>query len=248
MAEPLVLYDKPRDGVAAITLNRPEALNAINMAMRDELWTYVQAAVIDPDVRVLIFRGDGPRAFSAGADISEFGSAPSLHQSREARHQRDLWALLEDLPMPAIAALHGFCFGAGIELPLYCDLRIAATDTRVALPEVTLGYIPSAGGTQLMPRLAPPGAATGLVLSGEPIDVQQALRWGIVHRVVPAERLDEAVFAVAERLAQADPDLATALKLSVRRGLDLPISAAIQRDTLTARRLANTLSDRSPHT
>ena len=144
--QPIVLYDKSQTGVARITLQRPEALNAINLAMRDELWTFVQAAQLDPDVRVLIFAGAGSRAFSAGADISEFGTAPSLHEAREARRRRDLWALLEDLPIPTIAALHGFCFGAGIELPLYCDLRIAASNTQIALPEVTLGYIPSAGG------------------------------------------------------------------------------------------------------
>ena len=244
MTDSLVLYDKPRPGVAHITLNRPEALNAINMAMRDDLWTFVHAAQLDPDVRVLVFHGAGPRAFSAGADISEFGTAPSLHQSREARRQRDLWALLEDLPIPTIAALHGFCFGAGIELPLYCDLRIAADNTRIALPEVTLGYIPSAGGTQLMPRIAPPGAARGLILSGDPIDAQRALRWGIVHRVVPVDQLDATVDAAAQRLALADPALTAALKRSIRRGLDLPISAAIRQDTLTARRLRHTLSDR----
>ncbi len=244
MPDPLVLYDKPSNAIATITLNRPEALNAINMAMRDDLWTFIHAALIDPDVRVLIFRGEGPRAFSAGADISEFGTAPSLHESREARRQRDLWALLEDLPIPTIAALHGFCFGAGVELPLYCDLRIAAEDTRIGLPEVTLGYIPSAGGTQLMPRIAPAGAARGLILSGEPIDAQRAQSWGIVHRVVPADDLDATVDAVASRLAAAHPDLTAAVKRSIRRGLDLPMSAAIQQDAQTARRLANTLSDR----
>ena len=244
MPDPLILYDKPFDGVASITLNRPEALNAINMAMRDDLWTFIQAALIDPDVRVIIFRGDGPRAFSAGADISEFGSAPSLHESREARRQRDLWALLEDLPIPTIAALHGFCFGAGIELPLYCDLRIAAEDTRIGLPEVTLGYIPSAGGTQLMPRIAPSAAAKGLILSGDPIDAQRALRWGIVHRVVPMDELDATVNSAARRLAEADPAVTAAVKRSMRRGLDLPMSAAIRQDTLTARRLSHTLTDR----
>ena len=244
MSQSFVAYDKPFSGVASITLNRLEALNAINMAMRDDLWTFIQAALLDPEVRVLIFRGEGPRAFSAGADISEFGTAPSLHESREARRLRDLWALLEDLPVPTIAALHGFCFGAGIELPLYCDLRIAAEDTRIALPEVTLGYIPSAGGTQLMPRIAPPGAARGLILSGDPIDAERALAWGIVHRVVPFEQLDAAVDAAARRLAQADPALTAAVKRSIRRGLDLPMSAAIRQDTLTARRLRHTLLDR----
>jgi len=244
MPPPLILYDKPLDGVASITLNRPEALNAINMAMRDDLWTFIHAAQLDPDVRVLIFRGEGPRAFSAGADISEFGSAPSLHESREARRQRDLWALLEDLPIPTLAALHGFCFGAGIELPLYCDLRIAAENTRIGLPEVTLGYIPSAGGTQMLPRIAPPAAARGMILTGDPIDAGQALRWGIVHRIVQAEELDATALSIARRLADADPAVVAALKRSIRRGLDLPMSGAIRQDAQTARRLANRLSDR----
>ena len=237
MSDPLVRYDKPFDAVARITLNRPQALNAINLAMRDELWTYLHAAQWDPDVRVLIIAGDSPRAFSAGADISEFGSAPSLHQSREARRRRDLWALLEDFPIPTIAALHGFCFGAGIELPLYCDLRIAAEDIQIGLPEVSLGYIPSAGGTQLMPRIAPPAAARGLILRGDPIHAERALAWGIVHRVVPIDQLDQTVLAAADRLAQADPDTVAALKRSLRRGLDLPLAAAIQADARARRRL-----------
>ena len=241
----LVDYAKPSPGVARITLQRPEALNAINLAMRDELWTFVQAAQLDPDVRVLIFAGAGSRAFSAGADISEFGTAPSLHEAREARRQRDLWALLEDLPIPTIAALHGFCFGAGIELPLYCDLRIAASDTQIALPEVTLGYIPSAGGTQLMPRICAPGAAAGLVLSGLPIDAERALSWGVVHRVVAPEALDAAVNGAAERLAAADPELLAAAKRSIRRGAELPLAAAIAHDAQTARRLRSRLTDRT---
>lgn len=240
----LVDYGKPAAGVARITLRRVEALNAINLAMRDELWGYVQAALLDPDVRALVFAGAGGRAFSAGADISEFGTAPSLHEAREARRRRDLWALLEDLPLPTVAALHGFCFGAGIELPLYCDLRLAAPDTRIALPEVTLGYIPSAGGTQLMPRVCAPGAAAGLILGGEPIGAERALAWGIVHRIVPADELEEAALAAAERLAGTDPHLVAAAKRSIRRGLDLPLGAAIEADAQTARRLRSRIVSR----
>ena len=241
---PLIDYAKPTPDIAQITLNRPEALNAVNLAMRDELWDYLHAAQLDPDVRALIFAGAGPRAFSAGADISEFGAAPSLHDAREARRRRDLWALLEDLPIPTIAALHGFCFGAGIELPLYCDLRLAAPDTRIALPEVTLGYIPSAGGTQLMPRICAPAAAPGLILGGEPIDAERALAWGILHRIVPRDALDAAALTAAQRLAAADPARIAAVKQSIRRGLDLPLAAAIRRDTQTARRLRSTITNR----
>ena len=191
MAEP-VLFDIDDRGVATMTLNRPERLNAINMAMRDLLWEYLQACRDHPDVRAVCFRGEG-RSFSAGADISEFGTAPSLWESRRARHERDVWGLLLSLPVPLVARLHGYCFGAGLELPLCCDVRVAAEDARFALPEVTLGYIPSAGGTQTLPRTIPPGAAADLILTGEPVGTEEALRWGLISRAVPEAQLDAAV-------------------------------------------------------
>ena len=184
MAEP-VLFEIDERGVATITLNRPERLNAINMAMRDLLWEYLEACRDNPDVRAIVFRGEG-RAFSAGADISEFGTAPSLWASRRARHERDVWGLMLSLPMPLVARMHGFCFGAGLELPLCCDVRVAAEDTQFGLPEVTLGYIPSAGGTQTLPRTIPPGAAADLILTGEPVGTEEALRWGLITKVAPA--------------------------------------------------------------
>jgi len=198
MADP-VLFAIDERGVATITLNRPERLNAINIAMRDLLWEYLQACRDHPDVRAICFRGEG-RAFSAGADISEFGTAPSLWESRRARHERDLWGLMLSLPVPLVARMHGFCFGAGLELPLCCDVRVAAEGTRFALPEVTLGYIPSAGGTQTLPRTIPPGAAADLILTGEPVGTEEALRWGLVDLAVPEGRLDEAVEAALEEV------------------------------------------------
>lgn len=233
-AGPIVLYEKPAPGVASLTLNRPQALNAINLAMRDEIWTYLAAVEADPDVDVLLFRGAGVRAFSAGADITEFGTAPSLLAARAARQERDLWNRLENLPVLTIAAVHGFCFGAGIELPLYCDLRIAARDTRIALPEVTLGYIPSAGGTQLLPRLMPPGVARGLVLSGDVIDAGQALAWGLVHEVMPEGEADARALTVATALARQDVRALTRAKLAIRRGQDLPLTDAIAIDAASA--------------
>ena len=230
----VLLYAKPAPGVATLTLNRPAALNAINLAMRDELWGYLDAVAVDPDVRVLLFRGAGPRAFSAGADITEFGTAPSLLAARAARHQRDIWDRLERLPVLTIAALHGFCFGAGIELPLYCDLRIAADDTRIALPEVTLGYIPSAGGTQMLPRLMPPGVARGLVLSGDVIDAGRALAWGLVHEVVPLADLDAHAVRRATQLASRDTATLTAAARAIRRGLDLGLRDALAADAAMA--------------
>ncbi len=191
MADPILFAIDDR-GVATITLNRPDRLNAINMAMRDLLWIYLEACRDTPDVRVIVFRGEG-RAFSAGADISEFGTAPSIISARRARHERDLWGLLLGHRCHTIAMMHGFCYGAGLELPLCCDQRIAAEGTRFALPEVTLGYIPSACGTQTLARTIPAGAAAHMILSGEPIDDESALRWGLVEAVVPQDGLEEAL-------------------------------------------------------
>ena len=203
MQDELVLFDLDERGVATITLNRPEQLNAINMAMRDLLWTYFRAARDLPDLRALVFKGEG-RAFSAGADITEFGTAPGIIASRRARHDRDLWWELLTLDVPTIVRMHGFCFGAGLELPLLCDVRVAEERARFALPEVTLGYIPSACGTQTLPRIVPPGVAAHMIISGSPIDSQAAKRWGLVDDVVGEEALDLAVERAVER-AMSDP-------------------------------------------
>ncbi len=200
----LVLFDIDARGVATITLNRPDQLNAINLEMRDLLWTYLEACRDNPDVGVIVFRGEG-RAFSAGADISEFGSAPSVMAARRARHERDVWGLLLGHRCHTVARMHGFCFGAGLELPLCCDIRIASDDATFALPEVTLGYIPSAGGTQTLPRTIPPGAAAHMILSGEPIDAVAALRWGLVDEIVPPSVLDAAIQARIESLLVSAP-------------------------------------------
>lgn len=197
MSEP-ILFDLDARGVATITLNRPDRLNALNMAMRDLLWGYLETCRDLADVKVVVFRGEG-RAFSAGADISEFGTAPSIMAARRARHERDVWSLLLSLPVVTIARMHGFCFGAGLELPLCCDVRIAAEGSTFAVPEVTLGYIPSAGGTQTLPRTIPPGAAADMILTGEPVDTTAALRWGLVKQVVPLEGLDAAIEAEVQR-------------------------------------------------
>jgi enoyl-CoA hydratase/carnithine racemase len=193
-------------GLATITLNRPGRLNAINLEMRDLLWTYLAACRDTPEVRVILFRGEGA-AFSAGADITEFGTAPSIMAARSARHDRDIWWELLNHRCLTVARMHGFCYGAGLELPLCCDYRIAEEGTRFALPEVTLGYIPSAGGTQTLPRLIPPGVAAHLILTGEPIDAVAAARWGLVDRVVPAAALDAEVDVFIDGLlAQGAPE------------------------------------------
>lgn len=233
MAESLVLYEK--DGpVAVLTLNRPAALNAVNLAMRDELWGLLLAVRDDPDVRAVLLRGAGERAFCAGADVKEFGTAPSLDAARRARRERDLWGELVALPKPVVVAMHGWCLGAGLEMSLYCDLRIAADDARLGLPETTLGYIPSAGGTQTLPRVVPRGDALRMVLSGEPVSAMEARRLGLVHRVVARAELDTEARAVAHQLAALGPSYAAATKSAIRTSLDLPLPLALEREAVLA--------------
>jgi len=241
---PLVRLDRegPGGSVVWITLDRPERLNALNLAMRDELWTALGLLRDDPTVRAAVIRGAGDSAFSAGADITEFGTAPSLIDAREARRRRDVWGLMAALPIPLVAAIHGFAYGAGLELSLYCDLRVAADDARFALPEVSLGYIPSAGGTQTLPRHLGRSDALEMATSGEAIDAAEAYARGLVHAVVPRADLEATARAWADRLASLPPGAVRATKRAVVEGLDLPISdglalerrlaAAVERETI----------------
>ncbi len=228
-----ISYERDELGVAQLTLNRPDKLNAVNLQMRDELWSALRAYRDDPDARALVVRGAGS-AFSAGADISEFGTAPSYVEARRARRERDLWGLVLHLPKPLIAAVHGHALGAGCELSLLCDLRLAADDARFGLPEVSLGYIPSAGGTQTLPRTIAPGVAMHLILTGDPVDANEAYRLGLVHRVVPRDRLDDEADAWARALAVRDPLALAYAKEAVVRGLDLSSREGLSLETRLA--------------
>lgn len=226
MPESLIRYDR-EDDLAWITLDRPRALNAVSMEMRDALWDVLNVLALDPTVRCAIIRGAGERAFSAGADITEFGSAPSLLDARRARQARDLWGVMSRLPVPLIAAIGGFAYGAGLEMSLYCDLRIASEDARFAVPEVTLGYIPSAGGTQTVSRHLPRSLAAQMVIAGEPIDAAEAYRAGLVHAVVPREELTSTARVWAQRIAAAPPNAVRGVKRAVIEGIDLPLADAL---------------------
>ena len=234
-----LIYEKSGDGLAWVTLNRPEVLNAINLRMRDELWEVMHAVRDDPEVGVVIFKGAGERAFSAGADVSEFGTAPSYVEARRARRERDLWGFMLSLDRVLIAAIHGFALGAGVELPMCCDFRIASEDARLGLPEVGLGYIPSAGGTQTLPRHAPPGIAMQMILTGDPIDGQTAYRYGLVQRVVPRERLYAEAEAHARKVLAQPQEAVRLAKRAVVEGIEMPLAQALALEgRLTATALA----------
>ena len=224
----MAFVEADREGdVLWLTLNRPERLNAVHLAMRDELWTMFELIRVDPTLRACVLRGAGPRAFSAGADILEFGTAPSYIEAREARQLRDLWGVMSTLPIPLVAAIHGFAYGAGLEMSMYCDLRVASKDARFAIPEVTLGYIPSAGGTQTVPRTAPRTDALLLATTGDPYTAAQAYEAGLVHAVVPLADLEPTARGWAQRLASLPPEAVRATRRAVIEGIDLPLTHAL---------------------
>ena len=236
-AEPFILADR-EGAVLWLTLNRPERLNAVHLPMRDELWGMLELLRVDPTVRVCVLRGAGTRAFSAGADITDFGTSPSYVSAREARLSRDLWGAMSSIAVPMIAAIQGFAYGAGLELSMYCDLRVASEDARFALPEVTLGYIPSAGGTQTVARHTNRSDALRMVVTGEPIDAAEARDIGLVHAVVPHDQLEATARDWAERIAASPPAAVRAVKRAVVEGVDLPLAEGLALERRLATQVA----------
>jgi len=217
-----LIYEK-NEGIAYVTLNRPQALNVYNIQMRDDLYEVLGAIKDDPDVRVAIFKGAGEKAFCAGADLSEFLTAPSPIVARQVRFKRDVWGLFLSIPQPLIAAVHGFVLGSGIEIALCCDIRIASEDARFGLPEVGLGIIPAAGGTQTLPRIVGRARALEMLLTNRWIDGEEAYRVGLVNRVVPRSKLLETAKEMARKIASHDPIAVRNAKQAVVRGMDLPL-------------------------
>ena len=199
-----LIYEK-KDSIAYVTLNRPQVLNIYNIQMRDDLYEVLSAIKDDPEVRVAIFKGAGEKAFCAGADLSEFLTAPSPIVARQVRFERDVWGLFLSIPQPLIAALQGYVLGSGIEIALCCDIRIASEDVRFGLPEVGLGIIPAAGGTQTLPRIVGRARALEMLLTSRWIGGEEALRFGLVNRVVPKEKLLQTAEEMAKRIASYHP-------------------------------------------
>ena len=229
-----VIYDKD-DGVAWVILNRPSVLNAYNIEMRDELYQALEAVRDDPDVGAVILKGEG-RAFCAGADLTEFGTAPSLAIARDVRFERDLWATFLSIPKPLIAAIHGYCLGSGVEISLLCDLRIASEDAVFGMPEVSLGMIPAAGGTQTLPRFLGIPNALDLLLTRRRINAAEALEMGLVSKVVERAALYAEAEAIAGRLLSMNQGAVRAAKEAVWQGMDLPLDKALDLEARLALR------------
>jgi enoyl-CoA hydratase/carnithine racemase len=222
-----IIYEK-KDRLAYVTLSRPEALKVYNIKMRDELYQVLGAIKDDADIRVAIFRGAGDRAFCAGADLSEFLTAPSPIIARQARWERDIWGLFLSINKPLIAALHGFVLGSGVEIALCCDIRLAAEDVQFGLPEPGLGIIPAAGGSQTLPRIIGGGKALEILLSGRWVKAEEARRLKLVSQVLPRKELLPAAERLAEKIAKFDPLAVAYAKQAITRGLDLSLSQGLE--------------------
>jgi len=220
MAFENLLYEK-RNGIAYVTVNRPEKLNALNRKTMEELRECFLDIERDDEVRAIILTGAGERAFVGGADINELAAlTPVEGQEFSVRGQKVL-DLIEHLGKPVIAAINGYALGGGCELALACTLRIASENARLGQPEVKLGLIPGYAGTQRLPRLVGRGRALEMLLSGDPVNAAEAYRIGLVNQVVPAQDL----IAAAEKLAQkimANAPLAVKFALeAVSHGLEM---------------------------
>jgi enoyl-CoA hydratase/carnithine racemase len=223
----VIIYEK-RGHLAYVTLNRPDVLNAYNIRMRDELYEVLGAIRGDSEIRVVILKGAGEKAFCAGADLTEFLTAPSPVFARAARFERDIWKRFTEMPIPFIAAMQGFVIGSGIEISLCCDIRLCSDDAQFRLPEVNLGLIPAAGGSQTLPRAIGRSHALEIFLSGGWLKADEAQRIKLVNRVLPREQLFLEAEKLAEEIAQFDPAAVRTAKQAVTRGLDLSLEEGLR--------------------
>lgn len=226
-----ILQTELQDGVGWIILNRPEAMNAVNDALRDGIPQAVAAMEADPAVRAIVLAANGERAFCVGADIRE-KRAPETPIEAHARLAAMRWITgVAAAEKPVIAAVHGFCLGGGLELALAADIRIAAPDATFGLPETALGLIPGGGGTQRLARLVGMGRALDMILTGDRVDAAEALRLGLVTRLVPdAADLRAQAQALAARIAARPPRATAFAKAAVRGALDMPLEAGLAQE------------------
>lgn len=231
------------DGVAVITLNRPDRMNSIGGTMKEDLATaFFRLAREDEGLRCVIVTGAGDRAFCAGADIKERAGRslrPTEHYLRQAR-THELLRGIEEFERPVIAAINGVALGGGLEIALACDIRYASANAKLGLPEVRLGAIPAAGGTQRLPRLVGESLAKEMMFTAAHITADRALQIGLVSRVVPEGQVLEAAMETARRIAEMPPLAVTFAKRTVNAGMQTGIDAGLEYERYAAGMLADT--------
>lgn len=216
------------EGIATLTINRPEVMNALNGDTLEALSKHIARVDSDPAVRVVIITGAGEKAFVAGGDIARMRDLGPLAAKDMALFAQDVLNHIERCSKPVIAAINGYALGGGCELAMACDLRIASESARFGQPEVNLGIIPGWAGTQRLPRLVGKGRALELVLTGELIDAQEAWRIGLVNKVVPHSELMVEARELASKIASRSMVVTRLCKEAVNNGLEMDLSRASQ--------------------
>jgi enoyl-CoA hydratase len=219
------------DRLAVVTINRPEALNALNSSVIRELSMTIEHLSMAADVGAIILTGAGDRAFVAGADIKEMVGLSALEMRSFAEGGRRLGDAMAACGKPILAAINGYALGGGCELALACDIRIASDRARLGQPEVNIGIVPGFGGSQRLPRLVGLGWASEMIYTGEAIDAATAERIGLVNRVVPADRLLEETKAVARKILEKGPAAIALAKACLRASVEMPLSAGLDFET-----------------
>ncbi len=225
----VVLYAR-EDRVGVLTLNRPEALNALTVDMLERLNAYLDQVESDPQVRVVLLTAAGDRAFCVGADLRARAQEyeAGVVEDPMGRQIRRLLRRLETLDRPVVAAIHGYCLGGGLELALSCDLRVASDRAQFGLPEANVGSMPGAGGTQRLARLVGPGWAKDLIFTGRRIDAQEAYRIGLVNRVAPADTYLEEAKKLCGEIARKAPLSLRYAKWAVNMSQDVDLESGLK--------------------
>lgn len=233
------LYEK-QGQVGVIKFNRPEVLNAIDDGVLEELAAIFTEMDVDPDIRCVVITGEGPKAFSAGGDIAEESKKGCLEGYHFIRGFTKVSELMEGFKAPIIAAINGYCLGGGVEIALACDIRMAADNAKLGSPEVSLGLLPGAGGTQRLPRTIGMSQAKLWMFTGDKYTAQRCLELGAVDLVVPADRLMEEAMALAEKLASRAPLSIRYIKTLVQQGMQTDLQRAQQMEAAMAAHLFTT--------
>jgi enoyl-CoA hydratase/carnithine racemase len=220
-----ILFEK-KDFLSWITLNRPEVRNAQNDTLRAEVIWALEDSRDDDNVRIIIITGAGDKAFSAGADISEFPKRMPADILRGKGIKR-MTDLVREIPKPAIAMVNGLALGGGCELAMACDIIIASENAQFGQPEINIGIIPGAGGTQILPRLVGEKKAKEMVFTGGFIPAQEALALRLINRVVPQEKLRETVMEMAKAILRHSPIILKLCKLAINKSLDVPLTVGL---------------------
>jgi enoyl-CoA hydratase/carnithine racemase len=221
MAYETLLYEK-RAGIAYVTVNRPEKLNALNRKVMEELEACFEDIRTDDGVKAAILTGAGEKAFVAGADINELALQTPVEGQETSRRGQRVLESIENLGKPVIAAVNGYALGGGCELAMACALRVASETARFGQPEVKLGIIPGYAGTQRLPRLVGKGRALEMILSGEPISAQEAYRIGLVNQLAAPKDLIAAAEAGARKIMANGPVAVKLALEAVNHGMELP--------------------------